>query len=120
MDTAVDSHSYLQIYIWASKSIPRPRDPEGLERPRIFEASFLNLARFSPRVLRAREACAAAMIKYMEKDGHKSASGLVRARHDHHRYEYNFTLEDVARGELGNTFAVLGNTTPCAYRMASC
>ncbi|KAI0902868.1 hypothetical protein F4823DRAFT_361451 [Ustulina deusta] len=74
------------------------RDPETQKAWRIFEASFLNLASsplpswFSPRVLRAREACAAAMIKHMEKDGHKSASGLVRARHDHHRYVVPFYL----------------------------
>jgi hypothetical protein len=33
----------------------------------------------------------------------------------HRIFEYNFPVEDIGRGELGNTFAVLGNTTPTAW-----
>lgn len=33
----------------------------------------------------------------------------------HRRFEHNFPVEDIGRGELGNTFAVLGNTTPTAW-----
>ena len=54
------------------------------------------------------------MIDYMRKGGHEKASGLVRKRYEHHRQNFGLSLEDVARGELGNTFAVLGNSTPCA------
>ncbi|RYC63573.1 hypothetical protein CHU98_g2651 [Xylaria longipes] len=43
------------------------------------------------------EVCAAVMIEHMNKGGYKMASGLVRARHDHHRYDYGFPPEDVAR-----------------------
>lgn len=67
-----------------------------------------------PKLLRARETVAAAMTEYMRKGGHKSASALVRLRYEHHHGQFGLNLEDIARGELGNTFAVLGNTAPCA------
>lgn len=89
-------------------------------RYRTFEAGFLTLSVFPlaslffPRLYRARELAAAAMIDYMRKGGHETASGLVRKRYEHHRGQFGLSLEDFARGELGNTFAVLGNSTPCA------
>jgi cytochrome P450 len=67
-----------------------------------------------PKLRRAREAVVTAMTEYMHKGGHESASGLVRLRYEHHHGQFGLNLEDIARGELGNTFAVLGNTTPCA------
>lgn len=67
-----------------------------------------------PKLRRARETVVAAMMEYVQKGGHKSASGLVRMRYEHHYGQYGLGLEDIARGELGNTFAVLGSTTPCA------
>ena len=70
---------------------------------------------FFPHLLRARETVAAAMLEYMRNGGHKKASGLVRLRYEHHHGKFGLSLEDCARGELGNAFAVLGNTTPCAF-----
>jgi cytochrome P450 len=67
-----------------------------------------------PKLRRAREAVVAAMVQYMQNGGHESASGLVRLRYEHHHRQFGLGLEDIARGELGNTFAVLSNTTPCA------
>lgn len=67
-----------------------------------------------PNVIRARELAAAALIDYVHNGGHKTASGLVRKRYDHHVERFGLSLEDFARGELGNAFAVLGNSTPCA------
>ncbi|KAJ8124727.1 hypothetical protein O1611_g8912 [Lasiodiplodia mahajangana] len=97
------------------------RDPKTKDAWKLFEESFLTLAisplpsLLSRKILQARETLAAAMIKYMLKGGHEKASALVRMRHDVHASGYNFSLEDIARGELGNTFAVLGNTTPSAW-----
>lgn len=54
------------------------------------------------------------MIDYVRKGGYKTASGLVRKRYEHHVEQWGMSLDDFARGELGNTFAVLGNSTPCA------
>jgi cytochrome P450 len=70
-----------------------------------------------PKLRQARERVAAAMMEYMRNGGHKTASGLVRMRFEHHHDQFGLSIEDVARGELGNTFAVLGNTTPCALWM---
>jgi hypothetical protein len=87
---------------------------------RTFESGFLTLSMFPmpsllfPKLFRARELAAAALIKYMRKGGYETASGLVRKRFEHHREHFGLGLEDIGRGELVNTFAVLGNTTPCA------
>ena len=67
-----------------------------------------------PRLRRARETVVAAMTQYLHQGGHESASGLVRLRYEHHHGQFGLSLEDIARGKLGNTFAVLGNTAPCA------
>jgi cytochrome P450 len=88
---------------------------------RVFEAGFLMFATFPmasiffPKLLRARETVATAMTEYVRKGGPESASGLVRLRYEHHHERFGMSLEDIARGELGNTFAVLGNTAPCAF-----
>ncbi|KAI0140446.1 hypothetical protein GGR57DRAFT_509429 [Xylariaceae sp. FL1272] len=86
----------------------------------VLERSFLALAisplpsLLSAKVFRARETLAAAMVEYLKNGGHEQASKLVRVRHDAHKSVYNFSREDIARAELGNMFAVLGNTTPVA------
>lgn len=86
---------------------------------RTFEAGFLTLsvlpvARYVyPHFEQAREVVAAAMADYIRKGGLEYASGLVRKRFEHHR-QFGLSDEDIARGELGNTFAVLGSSTPCA------
>ncbi|KAK8042437.1 hypothetical protein PG994_012920 [Apiospora phragmitis] len=62
---------------------------------RTFEKGFLSFSMFPfattlfPKLYQARELVAAAMIEYETRD--------------------------IARGELGNTFAVLGNTASCAW-----
>ncbi|KAH7085705.1 cytochrome P450 [Paraphoma chrysanthemicola] len=97
------------------------RDPVVAEAWRTFEAGFLTFSMFPmasvlfPKLRRARETVAAAMTNYMRNGGHLSASGLVRMRYEHHHEQFGLSLEDLARGELGNTFAVLGNTAPCAF-----
>lgn len=87
---------------------------------RTFESGFLTLSIFPfakpffPKLFRARERAAAVMLEYMRRGGYKTASGLVRKRFEHHHDQFGFDIDDVACGELGNTFAVLGNSTPCA------
>lgn len=70
---------------------------------------------FFPKLLKARETVVSAMTDYMHNGGYKTASGLVRMRFEHHHDQFGLSLGDIARGELGNTFAVLGNTTPCSF-----
>lgn len=87
---------------------------------RTFDAGFLILTAFPkasvlfPELIRAREILATAMTEYMHTGGYKTASGLVRMRYEYHHEKFGFSVEDIARGEIGNAFAVLGNTTPCA------
>ncbi|KAM7187067.1 cholesterol 7-alpha-monooxygenase [Naviculisporaceae sp. PSN 640] len=96
------------------------RDPEVAEAWRIFEAGFLTLSLFPmasklfPKVYEARERAAKAMLDYVHQGGYKDASGLVSKRYEHHVGLFQLGLDDFARGELGNSFAVLGNSTPCA------
>ncbi|KAK3291993.1 cytochrome P450 [Chaetomium fimeti] len=96
------------------------RDPAVADAWKTFEAGFLTLSMFPlawlffPKLHRAREVAAAAMVRYMRAGGYKTGSGLVRKRVEHHADLFGLGLDDVGRGELGNAFAVLGNTTPCA------
>ncbi|CAN8104370.1 unnamed protein product [Discula destructiva] len=96
------------------------RDTAVAEAWGIFESGFLALntvpwlSTCFPKLVRAREVAATALIDYVRKGGHKTASGLVRKRYEHHVERWGFSSEDFGRGELGNTFAVLGNSTPCA------
>lgn len=77
-------------------------------------ATFPSASVFFPGLIRARELAASALIDYARKGGYKTASGLVRNRYEHHVERFGLSLEDFARGELGNAFAVLGTSTPCA------
>ncbi|KAK4212719.1 cholesterol 7-alpha-monooxygenase [Rhypophila decipiens] len=97
------------------------RDPEIAEEWRIFESGFLTLALFPaaaklfPRIHQARERLTKAMLGFVNRGGQKQASGLVAKRYEHHVDIWKMKLEDFARGEIGNSFAVLGNSTPCAF-----
>ncbi|KAK8004850.1 hypothetical protein PG990_010887 [Apiospora arundinis] len=97
------------------------RDSGIAEAWRIFEKGFLAFSMFPfattlfPKLYQARELVAAAMMEYVRNRGFETASGLVRKRYEHHSKLFGLGLEDIARGELGNTFAVLGNTAPCAW-----
>ncbi|KAM7214483.1 25-hydroxycholesterol 7-alpha-hydroxylase [Rhypophila decipiens] len=99
------------------------RNPDIAEEWRIFESGFLTLALFPaaaklfPRIYQARERLAKALFGYINGGGHKQASGLVAKRYEHHVDMWKMKLEDFARGEIGNSFAVLGNSTPCAFWM---
>ncbi|KAK8127816.1 hypothetical protein PG984_008924 [Apiospora sp. TS-2023a] len=90
-------------------------------QPRTFEKGFMSFSMFPfattlfPKLYQARELVAAAMIEYVRNRGFETASGLVRKRFEHHSNLFGLSPEDVARGELGNSFAVLGNTAPCAW-----
>ncbi|KFA54643.1 hypothetical protein S40293_02254 [Stachybotrys chartarum IBT 40293] len=127
--TIVDLFAWSRSIIVKSttEAIYGPQNPyrdaaitDAWNRDSIFESGFLTFAIFPftslffPKLWRARELAASAMMEYMRKGGHKQASGLVSLRYDHHSRLFGLGLDDIARGELGNTFAVLGNTTPAA------
>ncbi|KAH7329689.1 cytochrome P450 [Stachybotrys elegans] len=98
-----------------------PYHDAGVARAwKTFEAGFLILSVFPglrflfPKLIQARELVVSAMTDYINSGGHEVASGLVRKRYEHHK-GFGLTDQDIARGELGNTFAVLGNTVPCSF-----
>jgi hypothetical protein len=55
-----------------------------------------------------------AFITYFDNYGHKQGSALVRARFKHSA-DYNISIEDTARFELGGAVAILTNTIPSAF-----
>ncbi|KAK8080329.1 cytochrome P450 [Apiospora hydei] len=97
------------------------RDSAIADAWRTFENGFLFFSMFPfattlfPKFIQARELVAAAMMEYVRNRGFETASGLVRKRFEHHSKLFGLGTEDIARGEIGNTFAVLGNTAPCAW-----
>lgn len=78
-------------------------------------ALFPFAQRFFPKLIKARELLASAFIDYFRKDGHKTASALVRDRYEHHYVQFGLSIEDIGHGEIGNTFAVLGTSAPNAF-----
>lgn len=96
------------------------REPAVMEAWETLEASFLTFSLFPfairlfPKIYGAREVVAAAMMDYIRRDAHQHASGLVRKRFEHHS-SFNLDVEDIGRGEVGNTFGILANSTPCAF-----
>ncbi|KAK7927370.1 hypothetical protein PG985_004368 [Apiospora marii] len=97
------------------------KTPKLTSPPRTFEKGFMSFSMFPfatrlfPKLYQARELVAAAMMEYVRNRGFETASGLVRKRFEHHSKLFGLAPDDVARGELGNSFAVLGNTAPCAW-----
>ncbi|TVY68970.1 Cholesterol 7-alpha-monooxygenase [Lachnellula suecica] len=64
----------------------------------------------------AREFMTQAFTRYFEEGGHNQGSGLIRTRYEHST-EHKIPIEDVARFEVGNTIALLANTSPTAFWM---
>ena len=53
-------------------------------------------------------------MNYFSAGGHEKGSALIRARYQH-SVDYNVSLEDIARFEMGGAMAILTNTIPCAF-----
>lgn len=64
--------------------------------------------------LQAREKIVKAFMDYFGTAGHEQGSALIRARYQH-SVDYNVSIEDIARFELGGAVAILTNTIPCAF-----
>ena len=69
---------------------------------------------FARKVLAARELLAAALENYFLNKGHESGSALIQARYNH-SIEWKTSINDIARFELGGTFAVLPNTVNTSF-----
>ncbi len=64
--------------------------------------------------LQAREKLVKAFMDYFGSGGHEQGSALIQARYQH-SVDYNVSIEDIARFELGGAVAILTNTIPTAF-----
>ncbi len=133
LDTlASNSPTTLKMYDWVRRNIawatteavygPKNpfRDSEILAAFWRFEPGIvILLLQLFPSILakeslQAREQVVKAFTDYFASGGHEHGSALVRARYQHSA-DYNVSIEDIARFELGGASAVLMNTLPCAF-----
>ncbi|KAI1487550.1 cytochrome P450 [Biscogniauxia mediterranea] len=70
----------------------------------------------APKAYKAREVVVAALKRYYQDGGHLNASELAKARYEHN-VSHNIPPEDIARTEVGNIFAIIGNTAPASFWM---
>ncbi|KAJ4296488.1 hypothetical protein N0V90_006533 [Kalmusia sp. IMI 367209] len=121
----------LRLYNWVSKQIswattdavygPRNpfKDPEVLEAFGKFEPGIVTLLLGLPfplvkEAVQGREKVVRAFMSYFGNGDYKQGSELVRARFKHST-EYNVSIEDTARFEMGGAVAILTNTIPSAF-----
>ncbi|KAI0400028.1 cytochrome P450 [Xylaria palmicola] len=69
-----------------------------------------------PKAFRSRELVVKALTRYYRQDGHLKASGLTKRRYEHN-LRHKIPLDDIPRTEVGNIFAIIGNTGPAAFWM---
>lgn len=70
----------------------------------------------APRALRNREIIAEAWCKYVKEGSHRWASNFAKTMHEYDRSS-GLQTEDLARTEIGHSFAMLGSTAPAAWWM---
>ncbi|KAF2142289.1 uncharacterized protein K452DRAFT_248906 [Aplosporella prunicola CBS 121167] len=133
LDTlASQTPTTMMLYKWVQKEIawatteavfgPKNpfQDPDVLDAFWKFEPGIVVLLlQLLPSILaresiQAREKLVEAFMKYYGSKGHEQGSALVRARYEHSA-DYNVSLEDTARFELGGAVAILTNTIPSAF-----
>ncbi|POS70858.1 hypothetical protein DHEL01_v210747 [Diaporthe helianthi] len=95
-------------------------DPAVESAWRTFESAYLTIS-LSPfktltarKAFRAREFLASTFVSYLEKGGPKSASEFVRTAHTHN-VSHGFSIDDLARFEVGHTHAITGSTGPTTW-----
>ncbi|GAP82390.1 putative cytochrome p450 oxidoreductase [Rosellinia necatrix] len=96
------------------------RDP-GIEAAwNVFEPSYMTFALapfkafLAPKIFRAREKLANAFLSYLQNDGHELASPFIKEVFSHGR-RHGLSLDDIARSEIGHSFAVIGTTAPTTW-----
>ncbi|KAI0469688.1 cytochrome P450 [Xylariaceae sp. FL0804] len=124
----------MQLYKWArnkifmasAEGVYRPMNP--MRDPRVeaawykFEPTIvLFLINLMPKLLapeayRSREIVVKGLTTYFRDGGHEKASGLTKRRYEH-KSSFNLPLDDIARTEVGNIFALIGNTAPATFWM---
>lgn len=94
-----------------------------LTRPlpyRTFEPAYLTIS-LSPfktltarKAFKAREFLASTFVSYLKNGGPDSASEFIRAAHTHN-VSHGFSINDLARFEVGHTHAITGSTGPTTW-----
>lgn len=64
--------------------------------------------------LRARQEVVGALTRYYENGGHLEASELTKYRYEHNM-KHKISAGDIPRTEVGNIFAIIGNTGPASF-----
>ena len=97
----------------------KPREALTFSRRKFGPGIVILLLQIFPSILakeslRAREKIVEAFTHYFSTGGHEQGSALIRARYQHSA-NYNVSIEDTARFELGGAVAILTNTIPSAF-----
>lgn len=73
------------------------------------------LPRFSASAaFHARQRIIDAFVKYFDAGHHEEGSALIKCRYEH-SVRFGFSVDDIARCEVGGLFAVLGSTIPTSF-----
>ncbi|PVH98078.1 cytochrome P450 [Periconia macrospinosa] len=128
---ATKQHQTLKLYDWVRKEISRAttdavygpenpfKQPGILEAFGAFEPGIVTLllglpSMFAKESVQGREIFVKAFMTYFGNGHHEKGSELVRSRFKHSA-DYNVSIEDTARFELGGSVAILTNTIPSAF-----
>ncbi|KUI71950.1 Cholesterol 7-alpha-monooxygenase [Cytospora mali] len=68
----------------------------------------------APKAFHNRELLAAAWAHYLKEGWHEKASEFTKAIYAHNQ-SYGFKPDDMARAELGHSFAIIGTTTSATW-----
>ncbi|KAI0402398.1 hypothetical protein F4802DRAFT_375393 [Xylaria palmicola] len=96
------------------------RDPEIESAWNVSEPSYMTFALapfkafLAPKIFRAREKLADAFLSYLQDGSHESASPFIKAVYSH-SIRHGLSLGDIARSEIGRSFAVIGTTAPTTW-----
>ncbi|CAN8095353.1 unnamed protein product [Discula destructiva] len=134
VQTSKDGQEIIDLWAWTHREMlmattdavygpGNPYKDKVLEKAwNEFERSYLTLglspfkAFLAPTALRNRELIAAAWTKYIQQGLHQQASEFAKAMHAYDR-SHGLQTEDLARTEIGHSFAMLGSTAPAAWWM---
>ncbi|KAI0142915.1 cytochrome P450 [Xylariaceae sp. FL1272] len=115
-----------EIFVASCDGIYGPQNP--IRDPKVeaawyqFEPSIvLFLVNLMPKYLasnayRSREIVVEALTRYYSNGGQNEASGLTKRRYEHN-VSFNLPASDLPRTEVGNIFAIIGNTGPAMFWM---
>ncbi|KAI1146364.1 cytochrome P450 [Nemania diffusa] len=115
-----------EIFMATSDGVYGPKNP--LRQPNVeaawyeFEPTIvLFLVNLMPKILapkayRSRELVVKALARYYREDSYLEASGLTKRRYEHNVL-HKIPMDDIPRTEVGNVFAIIGNTGPAAFWM---